>query len=537
MYFNFSYSTSASSAMNIPNPFAYVCIRPRSPTNPPTTTPPTTTPWYNFGNQSCFYFRLYSPPAPLNCASFLQGFAAAASCGSMSLSNPGLPSQPPTCGPSNWCLWPLQLAIGQSVTALAYFKLNELGPSLNPWSPSLNVAITSSPGLPNGAVIGPTVATSLPLVSTKDPTATLAYPIVYRAVTLNATLQDLLPAASGAAPASPIDSILYGVCLQPAPAAFAPACAGLRVVRPRPAVLVSHTDLPLDPDCVAGGGCDAARGISPAGLANGTCGLHRNLSDDGPACVPAGSPVDVRVRCAYAWTVVALDDHGPADVDAGLRADLYAAALSVDPAGPAWPAGATLSAPTADVLELVNASQGGAGYAWPVTRYTVRWSPARGAEGGEFVLCLRVADAATGVFARRVCTAALRVLRCQFCARPGDTLRSIALEFETDWLQLWGANVGVADPDALTPAATGPADPAVAAAGPAAGYLNLGPVYVAPAEQPAPLLAAAFEVPLGALLQMNPDLQPLYAVGRPIPLGAEVCLVPTVCSAGAPLAS
>ena len=153
------------------------------------------------------------------------------------------------------------------------------------------------------------------------------------------------------------------------------------------------------------------------------------------------------------------------------------------------------------------------------------------------VLCLRVADAGTGAFVRRVCSAPLRVLRCQFCARPGDTLRSVALEFDTDWLQLWGANVAVADPDALAAAAAGDADPAAAAAGAAAGYLNLGPVYRVSAPQPAPLLAAAFEVPLRTLLQMNPDLIPIQAAGRAVPAGADVCLVPAVCSGGAPVAA
>ncbi len=137
------------------------------------------------------------------------------------------------------------------------------------------------------------------------------------------------------------------------------------------------------------------------------------------------------------------------------------------------------------------------------------------------VLCLRLADARTGAFARRVCSAPLRVRRCQFCARAGDTLRSLALEFDTDWLQLWGANVGVADPDALAPAAAGPADPAAEAAA-AAGLLHLGPVYRATADTAAAVLAATFEVPLRALLTANPDLMPLFAAGRPVPAGAEV---------------
>ena len=371
LVFSFNFSSSAAAGINLPNPFAFVCLRPRSPTNPPATVP-FTTPWYDFGNQSCFYFRLFSPPAPLQCQSILRGFVlsadSAAACGQASMADPGLVSDPPGCGASAWCRWPLQVAVGQAVAARAYFKPNVFA-AANLTQAFVSIALTSSPGLPNGASVGPTVAVTFTLVSTQDSTAALLYPAFYRAVTVNATLQDLLPApAPGAASPAPIDSIFYGACFQPAPAAVPPWCFGLSVVRPLPTVLVSQTDLPLDPACAAAGGaCDTARGISDAAVANGTCGPHRSLGAGG--CSPTGEVVDVRVRCAYTWTVTALDGHGLGDAKAGLQAGLYAAVLSVDPAGPAWPAGAALSPPAQGAASLSGAD---GPYQWPVTQQVVR---------------------------------------------------------------------------------------------------------------------------------------------------------------------
>jgi hypothetical protein len=37
----------------------------------------------------------------------------------------------------------------------------------------------------------------------------------------------------------------------------------------------------------------------------------------------------------------------------------------------------------------------------------------------------------------------------QVCVKYGDTLVSIAREYKTDWLQLWGTNVGIRNPTRL----------------------------------------------------------------------------------------
>ena len=96
---------------------------------------------------------------------------------------------------------------------------------------------------------------------------------------------------------------------------------------------------------------------------------------------------------------------------------------------------------------------------------------------------------------------------------PGDTLQSIAKEFRTDWLQLWGANVHVENPTNL------------------AGYGNvtLGPTYVvSKSAEAVQLVAGTFGMSLPDLAELNPDL-----VGghTHLPKDTKVCLVPPVCKA------
>ena len=44
-----------------------------------------------------------------------------------------------------------------------------------------------------------------------------------------------------------------------------------------------------------------------------------------------------------------------------------------------------------------------------------------------------------------------QVAKCQTCVKAGDTLLSLAQDYKTDWLQLWGANVNVGNPNKLVP--------------------------------------------------------------------------------------
>ena len=77
--------------------------------------------------------------------------------------------------------------------------------------------------------------------------------------------------------------------------------------------------------------------------------------------------------------------------------------------------------------------------------------PPRGTEGSTRRICLLLTVPGVPSRPRRVCSAGLRVRKCEACTRPGDTLGTLAGEFGTDWLQLWGANTQVAGECASRP--------------------------------------------------------------------------------------
>ena len=154
----------------------------------------------------------------------------------------------------------------------------------------------------------------------------------------------------------------------------------------------------------------------------------------------------------------------------------------------------------------------------------VTWTPQRGSEGQTLRVCLLLADAAVPMLPRRVCSAGLRVRKCEACTQDGDTLGGLAREFGTDWLQLWGANAQVSDPGQLNSTAV--------------PFVRLGPLYrtAAAAAEDAGVIAATFGVPAAALVAMNPDLQLAPgADGRAaaVPPDTLVCLVPSLVCAGA----
>ena len=114
--------------------------------------------------------------------------------------------------------------------------------------------------------------------------------------------------------------------------------------------------------------------------------------------------------------------------------------------------------------------------------------------------------------------ARLHVNKCEACTRPGDTLDTLAREFRTDWLQLWGANGQIPNPQLIN-TTTVP-------------FVRLGPLYRAAAGDRAAILAATYMVTPAALVDMNPDLDLTKPEGL-VPDGAQVCLLPALTCAAA----
>jgi len=115
--------------------------------------------------------------------------------------------------------------------------------------------------------------------------------------------------------------------------------------------------------------------------------------------------------------------------------------------------------------------------------------------------------------------ARFQVLKCQVCVKHDETLLSIARDYKTDWLQLWGANVHVANPNRLVPK-QGEQD-----------VITLGPTHVIDKPIKLGLLAKRFRMSPGKVLELNPDLAAVISSADDmVEVDSHVCLMPDICS-------
>ena len=136
------------------------------------------------------------------------------------------------------------------------------------------------------------------------------------------------------------------------------------------------------------------------------------------------------------------------------------------------------------------------------------WSPVRGLEAKTFRFCLLISELHIKEGSHRQCTN-IYVQKCTVCGKPSDTLLSISMEYKTDWLQLWGANYNVSNPNNLK------------------NYirLKLGPMYVVTKDEDTKILASRFSMTTEALMAINPDL----LGNTSLVAGTQVCLMPRIC--------
>mmetsp|Transcript_40010 Transcript_40010/g.107069 ORF Transcript_40010/g.107069 Transcript_40010/m.107069 type:complete len:302 (+) Transcript_40010:265-1170(+) len=136
------------------------------------------------------------------------------------------------------------------------------------------------------------------------------------------------------------------------------------------------------------------------------------------------------------------------------------------------------------------------------------WVPSQDQAGMQSRLCMR----ASAVSGHQVTWCVLLIVdKCRYCAKEGDTLVTIAQAFSSDWLQLFGANGGISDPNTLA-------------------YLqliNLGAMYQARAGDTLALLAARFLTTVEALALSNPDMQ--ISANDELGAGTQICVLPGIC--------
>ena len=239
--------------------------------------------------------------------------------------------------------------------------------------------------------------------------------------------------------------------------------------------------------------------------------------------------VQVRVGCDYKWTIglyEKLDLDPSSSVDAttasnSFQRGIYSYTASAS-AAHGLPEGAQLSAPrrvsVCAVSGLPAPCPEGQSPEYPLTEIDVSWRPPRGSESNETISCLDFHEQTYPSLRGRTQCVKFEVLKCQVCVKYGDTLVSMAREYKTDWLQLWGANVGISNPHLLV-------DPGQQMS------LTLGPTHEVDAAVKLELLAKRFRMTPEHLLTLNPDLaHKLSGAQDVVPAGEKVCLIPDICS-------
>jgi len=136
------------------------------------------------------------------------------------------------------------------------------------------------------------------------------------------------------------------------------------------------------------------------------------------------------------------------------------------------------------------------------------WKPVRKQEGFMYEVKFyagRVEDRITSVVR-------IDVQRCKYCVQPGESLQAIAADYSLNWLQLWGANVELRDPDNLA----------------TEQILSLCPVYYMKPEDGIDNLARRFSTTADHIISMNPDVEENMEDADLHP-GQALCICPGVC--------
>jgi len=398
----------------------------------------------------------------------------------------------------------VKVGVGQTLVTNVYFDLLST-------AHSLEIAVASDPGLPNGASIGPlrggpgfqTGGVVSNLITTEPPDPSLLRYVYHREITFTPTERDAIALSE-----DPEAGITYPLCFfsmtnmngTATPIQGPKVCTKIMVVRPEP---MAATEI--------------------------TC----------PSCT-APLPVNftAMVRCPYSWNMILwerkdfdpnyrIDGQAPPAVPgevvplavSGYREGLYQPRAEPDPHNP-LPMGAELRAPVENLLcrdspkmQPFDDTCEDTTLLRKVWTQELAWRPTRGMENQVFHVCILLSGARgidpAIVAPERVCSTVL-VTKCKVCTLPGDTLESIAKEYRTDWLQLWGANVLVDNPRNLADY----------------GNVTIGPTYVTSKEtELSNIVAGVFGMTMEGFLDVNPDLRGVETLSR----GTPVCVLPPVC--------
>lgn len=176
--------------------------------------------------------------------------------------------------------------------------------------------------------------------------------------------------------------------------------------------------------------------------------------------------------------------------------------------------------PRGATLEFEESREAGEGV-WQDT-WRLQWRPSRDFLHRSYPACLLLRDEllaaspppSTGPAIlhprQQVFCVWYRMALCRACAEGGETLAGVAQRwYGLDWLQLWGAN-----PEVLNPERVG-----------ANQELRLGPLYAVKPGDTLARLARRFKLSLSSLRRFNPQV----GSGELLYEGQLLCVPPTVC--------
>jgi hypothetical protein len=140
--------------------------------------------------------------------------------------------------------------------------------------------------------------------------------------------------------------------------------------------------------------------------------------------------------------------------------------------------------------------------------YEFFWQPVRGQDGMTFEFCFSVASALQSDRAVATVCHSIKIAKCRVCVGAGDTIGSIAMRYSTDWLQLWGSNFNITEPDALQQGQ----------------LVTLGPLYRTRFGDTLSSVAELFFTTSSSILALNPDVSQQEALA----VDTLLCVQPRV---------
>ena len=428
-------------------------------------------------------------------------------CGNFSLFHPTSLFNPTTGQDSV-----IQVAVGQDFKSYVYFEDVNRDLTQNcSFCDDVKISVVSDPGLPATATLGPVKGprdqnTAIDAPSREVPVflsgqqSPASYYQYSRQFSFNPDVLSARKVASenDMTEVAVRNGLKYKVCFfaTSTTTTFYPAgtttlkgdtvCAFLQVVRPEPMLDQVSQLQPYQ--------TDSLEMVSVAGQGAVPLPLMMDTKNNNP--LPTFKAL---VRCPYKFMVVTYDKKDKDKIPGiryqthlitGYKTGTYAPTAKVDPQNP-LPRGAMLMKEPGSQYQILS------------------WSPDRGTEGRNYTFCLIITDDKITEGSHRKCTT-IEVLKCQVCGLPSDTLQSISNEYKTDWLQMWGANHLVENPNSLTDFIK----------------LKLGPMYKLNADEKTSMLASRFSMTSGGLVEVNPDLEGKDVIKS----GTYVCIMPSICA-------